>query len=278
MGKTKETKIIIVSLFVGVLSLVFGLQCKAQTVDDLYAVYGLATQNSVPDAVKETVMAYNSALVYAARYKNISAVVTDYTRTKQRIADYEDQIVRYSESLQDGYTLPISTILELESKIAYCEKQIAYLESSMNEAEVDVPSMEISDIPSKADYIRASEELENYSSYQLGVVDGVHYPVTGEILSFSATDQMAIFKIPEAASTLSLFHGVVAEVDGDYVRVSHGNNVYTEYFGLSTVGVSAGEELNQYQRIGSSRGQFQMSMNVNGKYKNLSFLLEGGSV
>ncbi len=273
---TKNVMYTVIAVFLCLLA--YGTPIHAETVSDLYDLYSVPIVDSVPQDVKDTVQAYNDAQVYAARYRNVSAVETDTVNLEKQIQQCKLGIQQCEKELQNGYYLPIETILQLEMKIQQYTDRLKDLEKSMKSSKLEMPDIDVNAVPTREEYLNAKQVLESSIAYELGDITGLELPVTGTASILQASDKYIVVETPASASVLALFRGTVQKVDGDYVRISHGDNTFVEYYGLDNVSVTAGSTIEQFDRIGSARQQFQLSLSMDGRYYNPSRLFsEGGN-
>ncbi len=273
MGKT--AKVTLTLILAGVFCLSAGVTSDAATVSDLYGMYNVSISDSVPSDVKDTVRAYNDAQVYAMKYKGISSTYTDYSSLEREIEEYEERLDELSIQLASGYELELNQILGIESEIKYCAKQIDELKLAMKEFQIDVPDIDAGDLPDMEEYRRAKGILESSLAYELGAISELDLPVTGTADIVQSSQRYTVIAVPSTASVLSVFNGTVSDVDGDYVRISHGDETATEYYGLDSVSVSVGEVVRQGDRLGTVRQQFQLSLSLNGSSQDASRLFKG---
>lgn len=248
---------------------------NAQTVDDLYEMYGMIAPDAVPDDIRDTIMSYNNAQIYVVKYGSLCDVTTDYSRIKSQIEESKERVSQCHQQLADGYTLSVNTILKLESTILELEKKIEDMGQVMTEYEIQIPVIKPEDVPSKADYNSAINERSRYSAYNLGNVSNVKVPAVGQASVVQSGTTYTQIETQEASSALALFNGQVTEVDGDYIKIQSGNNVFVEYYGLISTCVQIGDKIEQYQRIGSVKNQFQVALNLSGDYYPLLHLFGG---
>ena len=64
---------------------------NAQTVDDLYEMYGMIAPDAVPDDIRDTIITYNNAQIYVVKYGSLCDVVTDYSRIEAQIEESKEK-------------------------------------------------------------------------------------------------------------------------------------------------------------------------------------------
>lgn len=85
---------------------------------------------------------------------------------------------------------------------------------------------------------------------------------------------------PEGTNVYAMFNGTVVEAGnnwamGNFVRIEHGSGIISMYGHLSSISVSTGQSVNQYDLIGKSGST---GANVNSDYLYLSLFINGRSV
>lgn len=245
------------------------LTAHAETVDDLYRSYGIEDTVEADERIVSTIQNYSDMQKFVAMYNYIDLSVPDTTAQDKQVAVLEQRIQEIDTKLFDGYSLPLSTILDLEAEQEVARASIDRINNTRNYAHVEINFPEADEIPTYDEYISAKQELSAFElSKELGDVSDVQLPVkTGEVTKHTKLD--TIVKAESPSYVQSVFPGEVISASDGLVEIKTVGNVIISYSNLDYHNVSVGDKIKQYQRIATVTNRLKLSMQINGEYYDM---------
>lgn len=261
-----------------VILLCFPAIYKADTVSDIFTIYGIDKRTELNEAQTELndVSSTYTSLVkeYSfASFYNTAVSLTDSTKVMNELNEQQFKL----QELE--VTLLSSIDASREDIISYCNEYKATHDYVDFLLEALDSYRGITSVPTKDDdlYILESELVEAQSKFDtletasnIGDVKNLIHPVqaiyevqsgygtrtTLNDASKTESHDGIDLAAPQGTGVLSLFAGVVIFADyeegkGETVRISHGDGVVTEYRHLEERYVQEGMTLQQYQKIGT---------------------------
>lgn len=245
------------------------LYVSAETVDDLYASYGIEETVAADEEIVSTIQNYNDMKKFVAMYNYIDLSVPDTTAQDRQVAELEQRIQEIDTTLFNGYSLPVSEILELEAEQSTARASIDRINNTRNYAHVEINFPDADDVPSYADYIAAKKELSAFElSKELGDVSDVQLPVKeGDVAKHTRME--TTIKLDAPSYVQSVFPGEVISADDGLVEIKTVGNVIISYSNLDYHNVSVGDKIKQYQRIATVTNRLKLSMQIDGEYYDM---------
>lgn len=246
---------------------------EAATPAELYTEYDLQYADSYPDGVLETISAYQNAQKYETMYYYVVSSEYDTSILDRRITELKATLRDCENKLQNGYSLSISEIYELEDLYSITLDKLEDAKSAANVVDVDYHMPTLSEVPSYDEYCEALSIKSKYDSTQeLGTLT-INVPVTGESSVNEDTDKHLLLDTQAGSTVTSLFNGVVVQVTENSVTVQHPGNIYTYYGNLESVYVVENENVYQGEGVGSASETVMLKMKINGNFAPIRKLI-----
>lgn len=256
-------------IWLAVFLLSLPLTVSAQTVDDLYDVYGIDKEVTADESILSTVDSYNNMKKFVAMYNYIDLSTPDMSSQDKQVAELEKRIKDIDTMLFAGYSLTLTEILELEAEQQTASESIERINNTRKYSHVMIDFPDPESVPTYEQFLQAKQELSSFElSKELGDVLGVELPVNdGEIVQHTKVE--TAIKVPTSSYVMCIFPGEVISAEDGIVEVMSVGDVVISYSNLDYHNVSVGDTVKQYQRIATSTGRLKLSMQIDGEYYDM---------
>lgn len=264
MGAKARAKVIV---FAALLFLV-PMHVKAESVSELYDLYGIEYEVDIPTETLETIRAYNYAKRYVSMYNYVTGSEFDKTAIEAEIADLQETVTRLHNTLLSGYNMSDGLLAAYEDEYSQCVKRMEDLQSSMVSYQLEDSPLDINNVPTYSEYVSAVREKNDIlADADIGTLQNLRVPVQSSARLVSSDENVFTYRVVDDTGVLSLFSGevtdVVVEDSSINITVDSGNGVIITYGNLAIAEVVPGDRVLQNQRLGYVHGnRFVMSLNL----------------
>lgn len=266
------------ALKVACLSFVLTLICaghvSADTVKDLYDVYGKTYNKVCPEDVTDVISQYQRAIKYAAMYQYVEESEFDSVVLEKKKTQLTNDLQSAKEKLLSGYNMSAEDIFYWESQYSEYSQQIEEIDGALQCK--DVPyNAPIADAPTYAEYLQAVKLKRNYNQFtDIGNVSDVAYPTDNGALVEDATMTHITLRTVNESVVSALFDGdVVAATDGA-ITVYSGCDVYTYYGDMHVLAVKQGDHVKCGDVLGKSTRHLTLKLKIDGELCDLRKIFE----
>lgn len=269
MGKKKAAKIIVVLLLLSKSAVV-----HAETVDDLYDVYSVYSEVRAAEEDLQVVKDYDTVKKFVAMYNYIDLSVPDTESQDKLVRELTSTIEQINSKLATGFDLSFAEILDLESKQAEAYSRIQRVNSTRNFAQVEIDVPEIDSVPTYDEYIRAKQAVNDFElSKEIGDVTNLQIPTTGTSTVSKHSSLLTLIDTGSGSGVTAVWKGTVSYADDNMVIIETVGDVVVTYKNLTSVGVSVGDKVSQYQRIGFAADTFSIMLQIDSEYYDIGRIL-----
>lgn len=263
MGK-KDARVWLVALL-----LLTPITAHAETVDDLYSMYGVGEEVKADESVLQTIRDYNDIKKFVAMYNYIDLSSPDTSSQDREVTELTKRIEEIDIELLDGYSLSLSEILDLEAEQQAARESIDRINNTRKYAHVDIVFPDADNMPTYDEYLKAKQELSAFElSKELGDVKSVAVPVSNGVLS-QHTKVSTTFDLKDSSYVSCIFPGTVISAESGIVEIETVGNVIISYSNLDYYTVDVGDSVKQYQRIATATDKLKLSMQIDGEYYDM---------
>lgn len=269
MGKKSTAKIIAVLLILSKSMVV-----RAETVDDLYSTYSIVSEVQADDTDLQVVKDYDTVKKFVAMYNYIDLSVPDTDSQDRLVRELTETIEEIDKELVAGYDLSFSEILDLESRQSEAYSRIQRVNSTRNFAQVEIDVPEIDSVPTYDEYIRAKQAVNDFElSKEIGDVSNIKIPTTDASTVSKHSSLFTVIDTGSGSGVTALWKGTVSYADSSMVIIDTVGDVEVTYKNLTSVGVSEGDKVTQYQRIGFAADTFSIMLQIDSEYYDIGRIL-----
>lgn len=240
---------------------------QANDVEQLYDYYSVEAPEIEQFDKYDIITTYQEAQCASVKYSAVRNVDPHLAELVKRQKELSVRLTELEKELLGAYDLSFPEIVSLESEYKATETKLRSIELCLSISEIDV-DLNFSAVPSRAEYLAARRELDDYmSSLELGTVpytDVVSNPV--KITEGSSYDWVYTEK---GMSVVLLYNGMCTEVTDTSATFECGNGVTVIYTNLDSTCVSIGQSVNQGEPVGRSSDMVGVSLLLNGQHVSI---------
>lgn len=268
MGK-QAAKEVMFSFLAACALLLIPIRAEAADVADLYAVYDMEYEVSIPEEIVTTISNYNNAKKYVYMYNYVANSEYDTKVLEQQIAIVDEELREIEQQLLNGYSLSQSTLFDLEDTYVALTERKYRLESSLISYDVSDASVSVDSVPTYSEYMDALRTKNDLLAMNdIGNITDLVVPVQSKARLLEHTNDSSEYRVIDNTGILSPFNGVVEDtiVDDEWgltLIINNYNGVKTYLCNLESIEVMPGSTVYQNQRVGfvlGTRAVFRMSL------------------
>lgn len=262
-AKARATVIVFAALL-----LLTPIHVRAESVSELYDLYGIDYEVDIPTEILETIRAYNYAKRYVSMYNYVTGSDFDKAAIESEIAELQCTVSQLRDVLLSGYSISDDLLASYEDEYSTCVRRLEDLQSSLVSYELEGSPIDINNVPTYSEYVSAVREKNDIlDSADIGTLQNLQVPVQSSARLISSDDNVFIYRVVDDTGTLSLFSGEVTDVSVEdssiNITVDSGNGVVITYSNLAVAEVIPGDRVLQNQRLGYVHGnRFVMSLSL----------------
>jgi septal ring factor EnvC (AmiA/AmiB activator) len=245
----------------------------ADTANDLYDLYDMKYEDSIPEDVIDTISRYNYAQKYVSMFQYVAVSEYDTDLINAKIDQLESNLESLTDQLLAGYDLSMDEIYTLEDEYNETYTKLQDAKDSLQTVEIDFDTPTVDNTPTYSEYKEALQKKSKLvTEAELGEISDLSYPVTTAALESDRTFTSLTLAVADGATITSLFNGTVALTDDNSITIDHHNGIYTYYGGLTSYYVRPGDTVYQGQSIGTSGNKVILKLKIDGKLVDISKL------
>lgn len=266
MGK-KLTAVITFIIFV----LFNGTNVQAEPVEELYDLYEVPAVADVPYSIQDVLKGYHNAERLNLQYSYVSQADSDFSSQMVKIKELTKSLSVLEEQLLCSVDRSLSEILLLEEQQETTIAEIDRLQSTCVTIPIPMEKVNLETIPTKEEYANALDQLSSFKDTKdIGDITTIKsLAKVGEHNTVKTT-----FVSNGTITANNLFNGVVTSVGSNYVEILSFTNIIIRYFDLTNILVTVGDEVKQYEAIGTGTNKYSASMLISTTYCDITKLWE----